>query len=179
MVQPLARRLPSRVTEQPGEPPDRASDAPHRAIVVGYGPVGRMLVRSLRENGVEPVVLELNLDTVKELRTSGTPVIYGDASQQQVLEAAGIERARSLVFACSGSPDAIVRQATALNPRMLILTRTTYVREARALREAGANVVVAAEAEVALAMTEHLLRHLGATADQLDRARDRVRNEIG
>ena len=177
LAQPLARLLPSPVTQDLVASTD--AEAPHRAIVVGYGPVGRVLVPLLRENGVEPVVLELNLDTVKELRNEGTAVVYGDASQPQVLEAAGIARARSLVFASSGSPDAIVRQATALNPGMLILARTTYAREATSLGEAGASVVVSAEAEVALAMTEHLLRHLGATADQLDRARDRVRSEIG
>jgi CPA2 family monovalent cation:H+ antiporter-2 len=38
--------------------------------------------------------------------------------------------------------------------------------------------VVTSESEVALAMAEHLLRQLGATADQLDRARDRVRTEL-
>ena len=178
-AQPLARLLPSAEGGTLSAGADPSPGAPPQAIVVGYGPVGRTVVRLLRENGVEPVILELNLDTVKELRGSGASVIYGDASQQQVLEAAGIMRAESLVFASSGSPDAVVRQANALRPGLLILTRTMYVREAKALRDAGADVVVVAEAEVGLAMTEHLLRHLGATADQLDRARDRVRNEIG
>jgi CPA2 family monovalent cation:H+ antiporter-2 len=83
-----------------------------------------------------------------------------------------------LVFTSSGAPDAVVRQATALNPDILILSRTTYLREVPKLKDAGAQIIVSAEAEVALAMTEHLLQRLGSTAEQLDRARNRVRTEL-
>ena len=43
------------------------TDASHRAVVVGYGPAGR-LSRLLRENDIEPTVIELNLETVRALR---------------------------------------------------------------------------------------------------------------
>jgi CPA2 family monovalent cation:H+ antiporter-2 len=59
-----------------------------------------------------------------------------------------------------------------------IFARSTYVREVPATRAAGADVVVAGEAEVALAMAEHLLMDLGATPEQLDRVRDRTRQEL-
>ena len=82
------------------------------------------------------------------------------------------------MFAASGSPDAVVRQARAVNPELPVLARTTYLRDVAELKRAGAELVVSAESEVALAMTEHLMRRLGATADQLDRARDKVRQEL-
>jgi CPA2 family monovalent cation:H+ antiporter-2 len=103
--------------------------------------------------------------------------IYGDAAQREILRTAGIERARGLVFSSNASPVETVKAAIELNPRIAVLTRTAYLREAPALRAVGATVVVA-EAEVALAMTERLLARLGATAEQLDRARARVRSEI-
>ena len=68
--------------------------------------------------------------------------------------------------------------AKELNPEIRILARANYLREVPGARKAGADVVVTAEVEVAMAMTEHLLTELGATRDQLDRARDRVRNEL-
>jgi hypothetical protein len=46
------------------------------------------------------------------------------------------------------------------------------------LRHVGADVVFAAEGEVALTMTEFLLRQLGATEEQIDRERDRIREEL-
>ena len=58
------------------------------------------------------------------------------------------------------------------------MERAAYLREAAALRRAGADAVFAAEGEVALAMTEFLLRRLGATAEQVDRERDRVRTDL-
>jgi CPA2 family monovalent cation:H+ antiporter-2 len=179
LVEPLARLLPSRAATADTEPEPKRAEATHRAIVVGYGPVGQTLASLLIEHGIQPTVIELNHDTVKQLGEGGIDAVYGDASQREVLERAGVRAASSLLFAASGSPDAVVRQATALNRHLLVLTRATYLREAQSLKKAGAHVVVVAEAEVALAMTEQVLRELGATAEQLDRSRDRVRSELG
>jgi monovalent cation:H+ antiporter-2, CPA2 family len=182
LVEPAARWLSarrSRDTEAHADEPP-TYDLASRAIVVGYGPVGRTLAKLLRENELDPTIIELNPETVQQLRHEGIRAIYGDASQAEILERAGVKGAASLIFAASGSAaDAVIRAAKELNPTLLILARTTYVREVPALKKAGAPVVVSAEAEVALAMTEHLLVQLGATGEQLDRARARVRNELG
>jgi CPA2 family monovalent cation:H+ antiporter-2 len=156
-----------------------AGEPGYHAVVVGYGPVGRTLVRLLRENDITPSVIELNHETVQQLKNEGIAAIYGDAAQSQILELAGARHAGSLIFAAGGSPpDEVIRAAKALNPEILVLARSSYVSEAEGLRRAGAEVIVAAEAEVALAMSERLLIELGATADQLDRERDRVRAEL-
>jgi CPA2 family monovalent cation:H+ antiporter-2 len=155
-----------------------AESPEHRAIVVGFGPIGRSVVALLREHEIEPTVIELNHETMDELRRAGIRAVYGDASQREILELAGVARARTLFFTSSGSPDAVIRQARAMSPDLLLVSRAAYVREAPALRRAGADVVVTSEGEVALAMTERLLRELGSTDEQLDRARDRVRAEL-
>ncbi len=49
------------------------------AIVVGYGPTGRTVTRLLRENGVSPTVVDLNMDVVRALRDEGASAVYGDA----------------------------------------------------------------------------------------------------
>lgn len=158
---------------------DADDDEAHRVVVVGYGPVGRTLTRLLRESKMHPVVIELNHRTLQELREEGIEAVYGDATQAQTLENAGTRAAGSIICTSSGvSPEAVIRAARELNPKILVLARASYIREAVALRAAGAAVVVAAEAEVALAMSERLLLGLGATPEQLDRARDRVRTEL-
>jgi CPA2 family monovalent cation:H+ antiporter-2 len=68
--------------------------------------------------------------------------------------------------------------ARELNPDIRVLARSAYVRELDALRRAGAEAVFAGEGEVAMALTEFLLRRLGATPDQIDRERERVRREL-
>jgi CPA2 family monovalent cation:H+ antiporter-2 len=111
---------------------------------------------------------------------SGISAVHGDASQSTILEHAGIHSARTLVFAASGTPpEAIIQTARAMNPAVRIFARSTYLREVAASKRAGADVVVAAEVEVALALAEHLMVELGATPEQLDRSRARMREDIG
>jgi CPA2 family monovalent cation:H+ antiporter-2 len=173
-IEPLSKRLRSSSELAPRPPVGH-----DRAIVVGYGPVGRIITRVLRENGLDPVVIELNHETVSVLGKEGIAAVYGDASQQSILELAGAERAVGLIFAAAGSPpETVVRLAKQLNPRIIVLARTTYLHEQAELGSAGADVVVTAEAEVALAMAERLLNGLGASAEQLDRERARVRAEL-
>jgi CPA2 family monovalent cation:H+ antiporter-2 len=146
-------------------------------IVVGYGPVGQHVVTLLQDYNLVPTVIDLNLDAVRSLREKGMRAIYGDASQREILQTAGIDRASGLVFASNAPPFDTIKAAADLNKDVKILTRTTYLREAPALRAVGASVVVS-EAEVALAITENLLGRLGATAEQMDRSRARVREAV-
>jgi CPA2 family monovalent cation:H+ antiporter-2 len=151
----------------------------HRAVVVGYGPVGRTLTRLLRENDIEPTVIDMNLDTTRKLREQGASVAYGDARQRETLLAAGVHRAGSLILTVSDiGGEEIIRLARELNPTIRIVARSTYVGQRAGLRRAGADRVFAGEAEVALAMTESILRELGATHEQIDRERDRVRADL-
>ncbi len=158
-----------------GHGPDR-----DRVVIVGCGPVGQTLVRLLRENQFEPSVIELNLETVRRLTGEGIAAVYGDASRRETLQEAGLPGAVALVFSASrsaGMTEAI-RIARVLNPRVLIAARGDYLTELPTLREAGADLVFSGEGEVALSMTEAMLRRLGATPEQVDRERDRVRSEL-
>ena len=151
-----------------------------QAVVVGYGPVGRTLVRLLQENEIVPTVIELNLDTVRRLREDGVQAVYGDSTHKQTLAEAGIERAAVLFLTSSGmqASDEAIRLARELNPDIRVVARASYLREVPLLRKAGADAVFAGEGEIALTMTEHLLRQLGASPEQIDRERDRIRSEL-
>lgn len=171
----LARKEAARVAAEKA-----AAEPQFRAVVVGYGPVGRTLVRLLRENGVEPTVIEMNVETTRRLRAEGVAAVYGDANHPETLKAAGVERAGTLFLTSSGLTGAeeVVRVARELNPALRVVARSAYLREGPGLRKAGADEVVSGEGEVALAMTELLLRAIGATDEQIDRERDRVRAEL-
>jgi K+:H+ antiporter len=155
-------------------------ESKYRAIVVGHGPIGRIVTRLLHENEIEPTVIELNMDTVKRLREEGVRGIYGDASQLNTLTSAGVAGARGIIVSVAGMPgiEETIRVARELNPAIQILVRTSNLREAAALRSAGANVVFSGEGEVALAFTEAILENLGATPEQVERERARVHAEL-
>ncbi|AMV25077.1 Inner membrane protein YbaL [Gemmata sp. SH-PL17] len=156
------------------------SDPRYRAVVIGYGPVGRTLARLLKENGIVPTIIEMNLETVRRLRSEGIAAVYGDAARQDTLKEAGLDQAGSLILSASGLKGAeeVVRLARELNPAIRVLARSAYLRERADLRKAGADEVFAGEGEVALAMTESVLRELGAAPEQIDRERERVRTDL-
>jgi CPA2 family monovalent cation:H+ antiporter-2 len=162
------RWLTPRRRGRPPPPPPAETDPRFRAVV-GYGPVGRTLYRLLRENGIEPTVIEMNLETVPSLRSEGLPVVYGDAGRPEALAAAGVARTRVRVLSASGieGPQEVVRMARELNPDVRVLTRSAYLRERAELRKAVADVVFSGEGEVALALVEWVLRELGDNPEQI------------
>jgi CPA2 family monovalent cation:H+ antiporter-2 len=162
------------------EPARESPTGASSVIVVGYGPVGRSLVRMLQENEIEPTVIELNLDTVHRLRDEGIRAVYGDATRRETLEEARLSDASSLILTSAGMHDGdeAIRLARELNPVIRVLARSDYLREIPAIRRAGADAVFSGEGEVALTMTELLLRQLGATEEQIDRQRQRIRDEL-
>ena len=176
----VLNRAPSMPADLPAMRPERTAHPSHRAVVIGYGPTGRAVVRLLRENGIAPTVVELNMDTVRALRQDGIDAVYGDATRPETLEAAGVARAGSLILASAGmaaSAEAI-RAAHALNPHVRVLARAPYLRDVAPLQQAGAHAVHSGEGEVALAFVEDILETLGATPEQIDRERARAHHEL-
>ena len=157
-----------------------SADPAHRAVVIGVGPTGRTLVRLLRDNGVSPSVIELNMDAIRALRGVGVDAIYGDATRPETLEAAGVARAGSLILGSAGmaNSDDVIRMARTLNPKIRVLARATYLRDLAGMKAAGANQVYSGEGEVALAFIEDILDDLGATPEQIDRERARAHEEL-
>jgi CPA2 family monovalent cation:H+ antiporter-2 len=176
----LWRRLSGRARESAPAGEAAAPAVSYRAIVVGYGPIGRTVARLLRESGIEPTVVEMNLETVRSLRAEGLPAVYGDATHREILAEAGVAGAVALVLSTAGmhGSEEAIRLARELNPGLRVFARTAYLREMPALRRAGADAVFAGEGEVALTITEFILRQLGATAEQVDRERERMRGEL-
>ncbi|NUO52459.1 MAG: sodium:proton exchanger [Polyangiaceae bacterium] len=162
------------------EPVPAEVDPSRRAVVVGYGPVGRTVIDLLRDSGIEPTVIELNHETVRDLAKEGIRAVYGDASQRLILEEAGVATSASLIYAASGSPpDELIRTAKELKDDIVIIVRAAYLHEVEPLKRAGADIVVASEGEVALAMTDQILADMGADPDRLNRARSHVRRRFG
>ena len=156
------------------------SDASHRAVVIGYGPTGRTVIRLLRDNDIQPTVVDLNIDAVRSLKEEGLDAIYGDATRPETLEAAGVAHAGTLILSSAGMTDSdeVIRSARRLNAGIRVLARAPYLRDLAVLKTAGADSVYSAEGEVALAFIEDILNSLGATSEQIDRERARAHSEL-
>ncbi|MES2440473.1 MAG: cation:proton antiporter [Verrucomicrobiota bacterium] len=155
-------------------------DSERRAVIIGYGPVGKTVFRLLRGNGFSPSVVEMNLDTVQHLTAKGIPAFFGDASHPDTLRAAGITRADILILSSSSIPlgREIIQEARRMNPGIRVIARTAYLREADDLMHAGATAVFSGEGEVALSITEKILEAFGATREQIERESERIRADL-
>lgn len=137
-----------------------------RAIVIGYGPVGRTVSRRAAEFGLEAVVIDMNVDTVLALQAEGKAALYGDATNADILREAGLPKASYLVISI---PDptgslAVLTTARGLNPTIKVLARARYLKDGGALEQAGADAVCYDEAESATALGVILRAHLKADA---------------
>ena len=161
-------------------PEARAGRYGHRAVLIGYGPTGKTVARLLKESGIEPTVVELNIETVRAIRDSGIDSVYGDATRPETLVEAGIASAASLILTSAGMANSaeVIRTAREVNPGIRVLARAMYLRELPNLKHAGADTVFTGEGEVALAFVEDLLSRLGATAEQIERERARAHDEL-
>lgn len=152
---------------------------PARCILVGYGPVGQIVHRLLAERGATITVIDLNLDTVRRLRADGQAALYGDVLRSGILDEANVVTAGTLILSADvENAVEIVRQARTLNPDLRVLVRCAHLRDAAALRRAGADVVAAGEAEVGVALAEAV-----TAGDELDRdaaaaRRDAIRSRL-
>ncbi|WP_425615219.1 cation:proton antiporter [Anatilimnocola sp. NA78] len=151
-----------------------------QAVVIGYGPVGRTLCRLLQENGIEPTVIEMNLQTVRQLREEGMRAVYGDSAHKETQLEAGTKEADVFILSASGlrNSQEVIRLARECNPKIRVFARASYLREIPSLTRSGADVVFTGEGEVAMSMTEFILRQMGAGPEQIDRERERIRNEL-
>jgi CPA2 family monovalent cation:H+ antiporter-2 len=174
----LAFRAGTLALEDPDGPGGREKLEGH-VIIVGYGVNGGNLSRVLRSAAIPHVILELNADRAEEARARQEPVLYGDATRREMLQAAGIERARVIVLAISDPLAArhIVVQARKLNDRIEIIVRTRYVHELEDLVGLGADDVIPEEFETSLQISSRVLQEYEVPPEDIQRLLDEVRRE--
>jgi voltage-gated potassium channel len=128
-------------------------------IICGYGQVGRTVFDQLKRHEIPLVLIETNEDLYRELLQEGVMVVQGDAKRNDILLAAGIERARGICIVIDNDADNlyITVTARALNPNAKIITRAGQQRYANAIRTSGADEVIIPEYEGGL-MTGRLIQ---------------------
>lgn len=152
----------------------------NHVIVIGYGPVGRNLVESMKEADVPYVIIELNAQTFAALEKEGERVIYGDAGRPHILEIAGVERAKVCAIAVN-DPDAagrIVELASFMNPTIEVIVRSRFMTDVDELHRAGASDVVPDELEAAVGLVTRVLRSYRMPDQHLRAVRSRIRATV-
>lgn len=110
-------------------------------IICGYGRMGQEIALQFAARKAPFVVIEVNQSRCEQLAEKGLLFVHGDASDDQILRAAGVERAASLITVAPRDADNIfiTLSARALNPKLLIVARSIDQQDARKLELAGAD----------------------------------------
>lgn len=149
------------------------------AVIVGYGPVGRTVDSMLRERGMETLVIDINMDTISQLKSEGRLAIYGDAYNIEVL-APALERATHMVVSLphSANRSPLIASAKLIKPELKIFVRAHYVAEREELEQVGADAACYEEAEAAVALSRLVLQGLGETDERISGQVARIRTQF-
>lgn len=140
-----------------------SGDGEKRAIIVGFGRVGRLVAEMLLEHDQAFVAVDSNIDTVAHGRRDGFPTIFGDVSRPQLLENLDLERVSALILTMDDPVSVVqltarVREA---HPDLTIVARARDPDHAAALYRAGASDAVPETVESSLQLSEAVLVDIG------------------
>jgi len=139
----------------------RAIEALHdHYIICGFGRVGRRVAHEFRHEGAPFVVLDFSAEAKEAAAEAGVLFIEGNGTDDDDLQAAGVERARGLIAASDDDADNlyITLSARAQNDRLLIVARASTEEAAKKLQRAGANRIVQPYQAAGRTMANLLLR---------------------
>ena len=143
-------------------------DLSDHVIICGYGRVGRSVAAEFRAIGTPCVVVDITPESVEVAKSDGVPVVLGDGTEDNDLEAAGLMRARGLVASVDSDEKNlyITLSARARRPDLAIVARASDAAAARKIEMAGANRVVQPYSHAGLHMANLVVKP--QVADFLD-----------
>ncbi len=155
-----------------------AKDVEHdHVIIAGYSFNGRNLAGVLKQVGIPYIIIDMDMNLVKENKALGEPIYYGDATSPDVLTHLGIKTAKMLVCTVS-EPIAqriIISNARNLNKCLYILVRTRHVKSVEDLKKAGANDVIPEEFETSMEIFHRVFLYYNVSPEIIDNTLEEIR----
>lgn len=132
-------------------------------LICGFGRSGQSLARMLDQEKIPYFALDMDPNKAKEAAAAGDNVVYGDASRENYLIAAGLVRAKAVVitYADTAATLKVLNQVERLRPGMTVLVRTKDDADLAKLQAAGATEVIPELIEGSLMLASHVLLMMG------------------
>lgn len=149
-------------------------------VIVGHGRVGKHISKILKLLKLDFVVIEFNYNRVLDAKKADMPVIFGDAGQEIVLEAAKINDARLLIITIPSIliTQSVVSTVQKINPNLHMVARTEEIEHIKTLHDMGVYEVVQPHFEAGLEITRQALLHLNIPASEIIKYEDAVRHDL-
>ncbi|OON63948.1 potassium transporter [Massilia sp. KIM] len=178
-ITPLLARLGRMIGERhDGAAREQAANASHaslaqargRIIIAGFGRVGQQLAKLLTAQGIPFVAFENDAKLVSKLHAEGVPVYFGNAARPELLRRVHADEAPAIVLTMDHPASALqaVRGIRREFPDARLFVRSRDEKHARALRQAGASVVVPETLEASLQLSAFVLEAMGLDERSVD-----------
>jgi CPA2 family monovalent cation:H+ antiporter-2 len=169
---PLPRRL--KFGTYSADPKPQLHD---HLVIIGFGLNGRHMADAAAAAHIAHVIIDANSDTVRQERSAGRLIYYGDAACEPILIHAGIPDARVAVVAISDpvGTNRIVEQIRLLNPAIHIIARVRYIVHAERLLSLGANEIIPEEYESSIELFTRVLHKYLVPKDTVEDMIARIR----
>lgn len=130
-------------------------------VIIGYGINGSNLAKAATASNIPFIVIETNAEIVKRERAKGLPIIFGDATNDHILETVHLSKARAAVIAISENSETqkIIKNIRSISDSIYLVVRTRYVKETSELLALGADEVIPEEFETSIQIFEHILHN--------------------
>jgi len=144
-------------------PDDKITPQDNPVLIAGFGRFGQIIGRLLYAQGVGVTVLDHDPDQIEFLRQYGFTIFYGDATRIDLLEAAGIAKARILVVAIDGMDDSLqlIDRVRERFPQLQIYARARHVSHIYQLKDRGVQLFEREMFEGSLMLGRRVLEGLG------------------
>ncbi len=138
-------------------------------VICGYGRVGRWVGRALSETNIPFIIVDSSIDVVSNLKKGGLPVIFGDPAEPEVLEAAGIRRAKAVILAIPDrvSQEILVSHVQTIAPNVKIISRVHQDEDWERLKILKVDKIVQPEFEAAIAITKSIFISMGKSKEEI------------
>lgn len=148
-------------------------------IIVGFGVNGKNMARACAHYDIPYIIVDMNPLIVEKEKSLGIPIIYGDASSENILKELKITSAKCIIIATNTyeSTYKTVDSARRLNPEVHIIVRTRYVRNVDELYELGADEVIPEEFETSIIMFSRVMDYYNKDVDEIIDTIDTLRSD--
>jgi CPA2 family monovalent cation:H+ antiporter-2 len=149
--------------------PNYENELTEHVIICGFGRVGQTVSRFLKLEAVPFVALDLDPIRVGEARAAGENVQFGNAKYTEILQAAGISRAKLVIvtFGEYSKSEAVVENVLKLVPKVKVLVRTRSDEHLERLKAMGVSEVVPEDLEGSLMLVSHVLYMTGVPVTRI------------
>ena len=165
------KTLPEELTE--------AQPIKDHVILVGMGRVGKQMTKACNQFHVPILAVDMNPIIVEQQQNLGVPIIYGNASNENVLKQLRVTSAQCIVISASTYEGTLktIDTARRLNPDIHIIVRTKYLKNIEEVIEAGADEVIPKEFETSILMFTRIMDYYNKDMDEIAEAVNDLRSD--